>query len=152
MTQRFVVGIDLGTTNSALAYVETSEPAESARVVVAPIAQLVSAGEVAARPLLPSFMYLPGSMDFPAGSTALPWDPSTKKPSMRSTALPLVTRPLEISIKLCRFMSKRWRVSAASSVPTIPTRSGASTIWPRGFGPPETLIVRYRFMKKRSRS
>ncbi len=27
-----------------------------------------------ARPLLPSFLYLPGEMDFPAGSTALPWD------------------------------------------------------------------------------
>ena len=74
MTQRFVVGIDLGTTNSALAYVDTTQPAESARVGIAPVRQLVSAGEVAARPLLPSFMYLPASMDFPEGSTALPWD------------------------------------------------------------------------------
>ena len=76
MTQRFVVGIDLGTTNSALAYVDTTQPAESARVEIAHIPQLVSAGEVTARPLLPSFMYLPGSMDFPEGSTALPWDAS----------------------------------------------------------------------------
>jgi molecular chaperone DnaK (HSP70) len=74
--QRFVVGIDLGTTNSALAYVDATQPAESARVELAEIPQLVSPGEVAARPLLPSFMYLPGSMDFPPGSTALPWDPT----------------------------------------------------------------------------
>jgi hypothetical protein len=35
----------------------------------------VSAGEVAARSLLPSFIYIPGDVDFPAGSTSLPWDP-----------------------------------------------------------------------------
>ena len=79
MTHRFVVGIDLGTTNNALAYVDTAQPEESARVEVAQITQLVSAGEVARRSLLPSFMYLPGSMDFPAGSTALPWDPEPKQ-------------------------------------------------------------------------
>jgi hypothetical protein len=72
--QRFVVGIDLGTTNCALAWIDASEPAESARVRVQPVPQLVNAGEVAERTLLPSFLYLPGEMDFPAGSTALPWD------------------------------------------------------------------------------
>ena len=75
MNQRFVVGIDLGTTNSALAWTDASSPEDQARVEVAPIAQLVNPGEVARRPLLPSFMYLPGGMDFPAGSTALPWEP-----------------------------------------------------------------------------
>jgi hypothetical protein len=75
VNQRFVVGIDLGTTNSALAWVDTSKPEDEARVEIAAIAQLVNPGEVAQRSLLPSFMYLPGSMDFPAGSTALPWDP-----------------------------------------------------------------------------
>ena len=74
MTQRFVVGIDLGTTNCALAYVDTTQPAEHARVRLQEIPQLVSPGEVARRTLLPSFLYLPGDMDFPAGSTALPWD------------------------------------------------------------------------------
>ena len=75
MNQRFVVGIDLGTTNNALAWVDASKPQDEARVEIARIAQLVNPGEVAERSLLPSFMYLPGSMDFPAGSTALPWDP-----------------------------------------------------------------------------
>lgn len=75
MNQRFVVGIDLGTTNSALAWLDTSEPDEQARVRLQEIPQLVSPGEVARRTLLPSFLYLPGEMDFPAASTALPWDP-----------------------------------------------------------------------------
>lgn len=79
MTHRYVVGIDLGTTNSALAWVDASVPQDEARVTVAPIAQLVNPGEVAQRSLLPSFMFLPGSMDFPAGSIALPWDPDPKQ-------------------------------------------------------------------------
>lgn len=78
MNHRFVVGIDLGTTNSALAWIDGSKPQEEARVEIAPIPQLVNPGEVANRTLLPSFMFLPGSMDFPAGSIALPWDAEPK--------------------------------------------------------------------------
>ena len=36
--------------------------------------QLVNPGEVREEALLPSFLYLPGSSDFPAGTLALPWD------------------------------------------------------------------------------
>ena len=70
---RFCIGIDLGTTNSALAFTELSGEAVGA-VELAAIPQLVNANEVAAEPLLPSFLYIPGERDFPAGSTALPWD------------------------------------------------------------------------------
>src|SRR6516165_12706525 len=73
---RYLIGIDLGTTNSALAYVDTRHPTRGGRVDVRPfpVPQLVAPGEVADRPLLPSFLYLPGPHDLPAGSTALPWD------------------------------------------------------------------------------
>jgi molecular chaperone DnaK (HSP70) len=74
VTHRFVVGIDLGTTNCALAWIDTSEPEGTARVHRQDVPQLVSAGEIARQPLLPSFLYLPGAVDFPQGSTALPWD------------------------------------------------------------------------------
>ncbi len=74
MNERFVVGIDLGTTNCAVAYADTAAAGEP-RVTALEIPQLVSPGEVQSRPLLPSFMYLPGDLDFPAGATALPWDP-----------------------------------------------------------------------------
>ncbi|MEN3340263.1 MAG: hypothetical protein V7647_3939 [Acidobacteriota bacterium] len=75
MNQRFVVGIDLGTTNCALAWAD-SATGESPDVRVHEIAQVVNPGELQRRTLLPSFLYLPGDLDFPAGSTALPWDGS----------------------------------------------------------------------------
>ena len=60
---RFVVGVDLGTTNSAAAYVDTTDP--SWRVRVFPVPQLVAPGVVEARDTLPSFHYQP-----PAGESA----------------------------------------------------------------------------------
>ena len=75
MTSRFVVGIDLGTTNCALAWLDTSAEG-SGPIRLQEIPQLVNAGETGLRPLLPSFLYVPGEIDFPAGSLALPWDAS----------------------------------------------------------------------------
>ena len=72
---RFVVGIDLGTTNSALAYLDTGR-GEEAALEVMNIAQTVHPGTVEDRPLLPSFLYLPGPNELPAGSLSLPWDAS----------------------------------------------------------------------------
>jgi len=74
---QFVIGIDLGTTNSALAYTELvpdADPFAPAAVQLLGIPQLVNPGEVRDEDLLPSFLYLPGASDFPAGSIALPWD------------------------------------------------------------------------------
>ncbi len=78
MQTRYVIGIDLGTTNSALAYaeaVEGGDPFAPANVRLLEIPQLENPGEVRGEGLLPSFLYLPGTTDFPAGTTALPWDP-----------------------------------------------------------------------------
>ncbi len=77
MEPKYVIGIDLGTTNSALAYAELrpdADPFAAANVQVLEIPQLVNPGEVRDEALLPSFLYLPGASDFPAGSLALPWD------------------------------------------------------------------------------
>ena len=68
-----MIGIDLGTTNSAVAYLDLTRKAREVQFFE--IAQLVAPGEVAPRSILPSFLYLPGEYDLPAGSTALPWDP-----------------------------------------------------------------------------
>ncbi len=72
---RFVVGIDLGTTNSALAYVDTGEGGDPRPKQLA-IPQVVQPGVVEDRPLLPSYLYLPGPNELPAGSLKLPWDPA----------------------------------------------------------------------------
>ena len=77
METRYVIGIDLGTTNSALAYAEVkpdADPFAPANVQLLPIPQLENPGEVRDEALLPSFLYLPGPSDFPAGTIALPWD------------------------------------------------------------------------------
>jgi hypothetical protein len=71
---RYIIGIDLGTTNSVLSFLDASAAEEEARIEVQPVAQLVNPGEMAEQSLLPSFLYIPGELDFPQGSTALPWD------------------------------------------------------------------------------
>jgi molecular chaperone DnaK (HSP70) len=68
---RFVVGIDLGTTNSTLAYVDSTDSASVVHSL--PIPQVVAVGEAAERPLLPSFLYQAAEGEFPAGSLDLPW-------------------------------------------------------------------------------
>ena len=74
---KYVIGIDLGTTNSGAAYAEIRPDADlfaPANVELLAIPQLTNPGEVRDEDLLPSFLYLPGATDFPAGSLALPWD------------------------------------------------------------------------------
>jgi molecular chaperone DnaK (HSP70) len=70
---RYVVGIDLGTTNSALAFVDTGRGEDSVLERMN-IPQVVHPGTVEERPLLPSFLYLPGPNELPAGSLQVPWD------------------------------------------------------------------------------
>jgi len=68
---RFLIGIDLGTTNSAVAYVDTR--AADPRVRVFEVPQLVAPGEVADRRQLPSFVYLASEIDLAPHETTLPW-------------------------------------------------------------------------------
>lgn len=74
MSSRYVIGIDLGTSNCAVAFTEPSAGA-SARVQDFPVPQLTRPGEISSRPLYPSAVYLPFEGEFPAGSLALPWTP-----------------------------------------------------------------------------
>ncbi|MFN2546971.1 MAG: Hsp70 family protein [Myxococcales bacterium] len=64
MNERYSVGIDLGTTNSAIAEIDLAvEPAGPGEPLPAPmpveVPQMVAPGEIAPRELLPSFIYLP---------------------------------------------------------------------------------------------
>ncbi|MBX5484666.1 MAG: hsp70 family protein [Myxococcaceae bacterium] len=67
-----IVGIDLGTTHCAMAEVDPSGGA-GAPVRDVPVPQLVRAGEVAQRPLLPSALYVPAPGELPEGALRLPW-------------------------------------------------------------------------------
>jgi molecular chaperone DnaK (HSP70) len=72
---RFIVGIDLGTTNCAVAYVDTQgRERPSADIRDFPVPQLVAAAETAPRTMLPSFLYLPGEHELPPGAARLPWN------------------------------------------------------------------------------
>lgn len=75
MDTRYIVGIDLGTTNSALAQFDTALPEEESRIAIESIPQLVNPNEIdEERSLLPSFLYVPGELDFAKGDLALPWE------------------------------------------------------------------------------
>ena len=75
MPAKYVIGIDLGTTNSVLAYAplsaDTPLATDTPDVRVLPVPQLVAAGTVEARGTLPSFLYLGTPAE--AGSYDLPW-------------------------------------------------------------------------------
>ncbi|MDT8389768.1 MAG: Hsp70 family protein [Lentisphaeria bacterium] len=72
---RFIVGIDLGTTNCSVSYVDTSEAdtGPAPKVAGLMIPQLVAPGEVRALPYLPSFVYLPDDHDVAEGALNVPW-------------------------------------------------------------------------------
>ncbi len=71
---RYAIGIDLGTTHSALSYVDL-QASDGEKTVdgVLPVPQLTAPGTVEALPLLPSFLYLPHPDELAQGETALPW-------------------------------------------------------------------------------
>jgi hypothetical protein len=74
---RYILGIDLGTSNSALAYVDTTrveQPAGDAiPVELLAIEQVAAPGAVESRPTLPSTIYLRGASELPEGALNLPW-------------------------------------------------------------------------------
>ena len=68
---RFVVGIDLGTTNSAATYVDTHQSPWRVRTFEIP--QLVDAGQIEARETIPSFHYQAAQGELGKDALRLPW-------------------------------------------------------------------------------
>ncbi len=72
MSPQYIVGIDLGTSHTLLAYA----PADgSAGVALLPVAQRVSTAEIAATPLLPSLRYQAGDGELAPETWNQPWPP-----------------------------------------------------------------------------
>ncbi|MBL0219728.1 MAG: hsp70 family protein [Myxococcales bacterium] len=111
---RYLIGIDLGTTNSAVAYVDTG--AADPRVRVFEVEQLVAPGEVAARRQLPSFVYLAGDIDLAPHETALPWRPVAATSVDPQAAVSTVLRPVvgELARNQGARMAQRMVASAKS--------------------------------------
>jgi hypothetical protein len=66
---RYIVGIDLGTTHTVVAYADIAE----AKRRLFEIEQLVAPGEVGGRPMLPSVRYHPAPGELAEQDTILPW-------------------------------------------------------------------------------
>ena len=74
MRRRYVVGIDLGTTNSAVAYCDTQESGGAlgeTPIALLAVPQATASGTVEERTLLPSFLYLAPEAE--AAALRLPW-------------------------------------------------------------------------------
>ncbi len=71
MASRYIIGIDLGTTNTAVAYLDSSVEGADPKVFAVP--QITQAGERQARETLPSFLYLPDEQEVAEGALDLPW-------------------------------------------------------------------------------
>ncbi len=69
---RYAIGIDLGTTHSALSWVDLQTEGTAPEIL--PIAQQSGPGAVQDFALLPSFLYLPHASEFATGDLALPWN------------------------------------------------------------------------------
>lgn len=75
---RYTIGIDLGTTHCALAYVDlAASDGEITSYGVLDVPQLTAPGAVESLPLLPSFLYLPHPDELTAGDLQLPWSGDT---------------------------------------------------------------------------
>src|SRR5688572_28268109 len=75
---RYIVGIDLGTTNSSAAFVDTAEARWRVRDFAIP--QLVAPGTVEDREVLPSFHYEGAVGEFSADALRLPWSARDEEP------------------------------------------------------------------------
>ncbi|MCE0492474.1 Hsp70 family protein [Vibrio salinus] len=71
---RYLVGIDLGTTNTVVSYCENSKALKSEPITLFEIDQLIGPGEIARRSLLPSFRYHPAHGQLSEADLCLPWD------------------------------------------------------------------------------
>jgi molecular chaperone DnaK (HSP70) len=72
---RYLVGVDLGTTNSVVAYIDTQDGVDAGSAIhVFQVPQLVGHGEVRALPALPSFLYFPTEDELSAGAVSATWD------------------------------------------------------------------------------
>lgn len=72
--KKWIIGIDLGTTNCTLAYAEDDLSIPQPQIEQLAIPQLTAAGEESELPTLPSFLYFPLPEELEGKKSALSWD------------------------------------------------------------------------------
>jgi molecular chaperone DnaK (HSP70) len=78
-TPQYLVGIDLGTTNTVVAYADMGKPLSPDNCNIFEIEQLVAPGEVGKRLQLPSFRYHPTQGELEPADLLLPWSGNSEK-------------------------------------------------------------------------
>ena len=73
----YFIGIDLGTTHSAVYYSEVSSEQTTSKIKQLNIPQFTAAGRIDELPLLPSFVYFPHQTEFLDSDLQLPWGKAT---------------------------------------------------------------------------
>ncbi|MBF0227407.1 MAG: hsp70 family protein [Desulfobacterales bacterium] len=72
--KKFIIGIDLGTTNCAVSYVDLQVPQDKKKQIkIFNVPQLTGLGEISSIPTLPSFLYIPGEYDISKDAIQMPW-------------------------------------------------------------------------------
>lgn len=85
---QYAIGIDLGTTHCALSYVDLDlSEGEAVSQFTLSIPQLVEPGEIDARELLSSFLYLPHSAEVQPSQLRLAWQGADETPSFAAGEL-----------------------------------------------------------------
>jgi molecular chaperone DnaK (HSP70) len=74
MSTPFSLGIDLGTTNSAIAITDL----ESDQAATVDVTQILGPNQIGERPTLPSALYIPHPDEFPHNALRLPWQSQTE--------------------------------------------------------------------------
>jgi Hsp70 protein len=74
MSARFSLGIDLGTSNSAVAI----DDFEGNRTAIVEITQLLGPNQIGEKPTLPSALYISHPEEFPEGALRLPWSKASE--------------------------------------------------------------------------
>jgi molecular chaperone DnaK (HSP70) len=75
----YIIGIDLGTTNSIVAYTKAcTKNGEKPDIQVFKTPQLTDASTLEQRDILPSFVFIPEKHDVSQNALALPWDSDAK--------------------------------------------------------------------------
>jgi molecular chaperone DnaK (HSP70) len=78
--KKYIVGIDLGTTNSVVAYADAvAQKGREPEIRLFSIPQLTGPGLLEEQQTLPSFVLLPSPHDVPPDALALPWDDKADK-------------------------------------------------------------------------
>lgn len=106
---RYLVGIDLGTTHTVVAYSPITDDLQTSPTKIFEIDQLIAPGEVARKALLPSFRYHPAKGEMNENELVLPWNQQPVSGDIQSVIIGEFARELGAKVEGRQVVSaKSW--------------------------------------------